>query len=78
MFFNLRVEARDFGLDPTGSMLVVANCKGKWVKDGRMVNWQPRNLSTFKVFPDGRLQLRHQYEEPVPGEEIRWARVVAY
>ncbi|CUR58478.1 putative 3-carboxymuconate cyclase-like protein [metagenome] len=65
---------RNFGLDPTGSVLAVAHESSYWVKDAMGgVRRRPAGLSTFRVHPDGRLEAGYRLDEPVPGGKIRWA-----
>jgi 6-phosphogluconolactonase len=70
---------RTFGIDPTGRMLIVANGESHWVKDGRTVKYQSANLATFKIFEDGRLELKNTYELDLPaGKVINWSGIIAF
>ncbi|WP_238015724.1 beta-propeller fold lactonase family protein [Dactylosporangium sp. AC04546] len=70
---------RTFGLDATGNVLITANAKPLWVKDGGTVRRESANLTTFKVHDDGRLERMHRYDVALPpGKAITWAGVAGY
>ena len=66
---------RTLTLDPTGSVLVVANSETYRVGDERGAQLSTKNLTTFRVLPDGRLaqQETHEVQSDSPHAIIGWA-----
>ncbi len=71
------IHPRTFSLDPSGSMMVVANLQTMLVRDGDGVKTVPANLATYHVGPDGKLAFAHSYEVDT-GEAMQfWSGMVA-
>lgn len=70
------LNPRTFGIDPSGAMLVAANAESHLQVSGSEFRWVAKNLTTFAIARDGRLELREQY--PVDSDGIiNWAGVIA-
>jgi hypothetical protein len=58
--------------------MVVANAEDHWVKDGASVRHVPPNLSTLRIFDDGRREFRHRYDEDPEEGAITWTGVISH
>jgi 6-phosphogluconolactonase len=71
------IHPRTFSLDPSASMLVVANLQTMPVRDGDGVKTVPANLATYHVSSDGKLVLAHSYEVDTGDAQQFWSGMVA-
>jgi len=71
------IHPRTFSLDPSASMLVVANLQTMPVRDGDGVKTVPANLATYHVGPDGKLVFAHSYEVDTRDAQQFWSGMVA-
>jgi 6-phosphogluconolactonase len=71
------IHPRTFSLDPTASMLVVANLQTMRVRDGDEVKTVPANLATYHVGSDGKLTFAHSYDVDTGDAMQFWSGMVA-
>ncbi len=71
------IHPRTFSLDPSGSMMVVANLQTMLVRDGDDVKTVPANLATYHVGSDGKLTFAHSYEVDTGDAMQFWSGMVA-
>lgn len=72
------VNPRTFSIDPSMTMMVVANSVTRLEKDGDQFKTVLKNLATFEIADDGRLTWKHTYHVAAePKAAITWAGVVA-
>ena len=70
---------RTLSLDPSGSVLVVANSETYLVEGVDGVHPVPRNVVTFGVAADGRLAFAHRDQVSPAGDfDIGWAGVISH
>ena len=69
---------RTFALDPSGSILAVANQLSGLVRDESRVNTVPARLTLFRIRNDGKLEYTHQYDVETGGSRsLFWAGIVS-
>jgi 6-phosphogluconolactonase (cycloisomerase 2 family) len=72
------IHPRTFALDPSGSILVVANQMTLAVREGPRVLPVPATLSMFRVGGDGKLSFVRKYDvETGGGASLFWAGIIA-
>jgi 6-phosphogluconolactonase (cycloisomerase 2 family) len=71
------IHPRTFSLDPSGSMMVVANLQTMLVRDGDGVKTVPANLATYHAGSDGKLTFAHSYEVDTGDAMQFWSGMVA-
>jgi len=74
---SLGFEPRTFSLDPSGSILAVANQLPRSVRAGGSFGEATAGLALFRVDADGKLKAARVYPvETGPGRSLFWARIV--
>ena len=69
---------RTFALDPSGTILAVANQMSMPVRDGTSVRTAPATLAIFRIGGDGKLSFAHKYDiETGGGRSLFWTGMVA-
>jgi 6-phosphogluconolactonase (cycloisomerase 2 family) len=72
------VHPRTFAIDPSGSVLVVANMQEVQVRDNGGVRPLPANLSVFRIRADGKLDFVRTYDQDTTGgRSLFWTGMVA-
>jgi len=66
-------HVRTFGIDPSGRLLVTANIRDMWVRDGNNVHRAPPALTVFKIGDDGKLTFARKYDMDTGGKLQWWA-----
>lgn len=66
------IEGRTMKVDPSGKMLVVANQKTLWVKDGDTLKKIRSNLAIFRIKEDGKLEFVRKYEMDDEKKSLLW------
>jgi len=66
------IEGRTMKVDPSGKMLVVANQKTLWVKDGDTLKKIRSNLAIFRIKEDGKLEFVRKYEMEDEKKSLLW------
>jgi 6-phosphogluconolactonase (cycloisomerase 2 family) len=73
---SLGIFPRTFGIDATGTLLVVGNQEPLMVRDGDGLRKILPSLVLFRVGPDGRLTFLRKHEHPDNGEVCFWVDVL--
>ena len=66
-------HVRTLGIDPSGRLLVSANIRDMWVRDGDTVRAAPTALTVFRIGDDGRLTFARKYDIESGGKLQWWA-----
>ena len=69
-------HVRTFGIDPSGRLLVTANIRDMWVRDGSSndgVRVAPTALTVFRIGSDGKLSFARKYDIENGGKLQWWA-----
>jgi len=66
------IEARTFKIDPTGKLLVIANQKSIWLREGDKLNFVRSNLALFQIAKNGTLQFIRKYEVEDTRKWLLW------
>ncbi|KQZ83777.1 MULTISPECIES: beta-propeller fold lactonase family protein [unclassified Pseudomonas] len=66
------IEGRTMKVDPSGKLLVVANQKTLWVKDGDSLKKIRSNLAIFRIKQDGKLEFVRKYEMDDEKKALLW------
>ncbi|WP_024693488.1 beta-propeller fold lactonase family protein [Pseudomonas syringae] len=66
------IEGRTMKVDPSGKLLVVANQKTVWVKDGDSLRKIRSNLAIFRIQEDGKLDFVRKYEMNDEKKSLLW------
>lgn len=66
------VEGRTMKVDPSGKLLVLANQKTVWVKDGDSLKKSRSNLAIFRIKDDGKLEFARKYEMDDEKKALLW------
>lgn len=66
------IEGRTMKVDPSGKLLVVANQKTLWVKDGKTLKKVRSNLAIFRIKQDGKLEFVRKYEMDDEKKALLW------
>jgi 6-phosphogluconolactonase len=65
-------HVRTFGIDPSGRLLVTANIRDMWVRDGDGVRLAPTALTVFRISSDGKLTFVRRYNIESSGKFQWW------
>jgi 6-phosphogluconolactonase len=66
-------HVRTFGIDPGGRLLVTANIRDMWVRDGDSLRVAPTALTVFRIGDDGKLSFARKYDIESDGKLQWWA-----
>lgn len=66
------IEGRTMKVDPSGKLLVVANQKTVWIKDGDSLRKSRSNLAIFRIQEDGKLDFVRKYEMDDEKKSLLW------
>ena len=66
-------HVRTLGIDPSGRLLVSANIRDMWVRDGDNVRAAPTALTVFRIGDDGKLTFARKYDIESGGKLQWWA-----
>jgi 6-phosphogluconolactonase (cycloisomerase 2 family) len=69
-------HVRTLGIDPSGRLLVTANIRDMWVRDGDGVRLAPAALTVFRIGDDGKLTFARKYDIESGGKLQWWAGIV--
>ena len=61
------------GIDPSGRLLVSANIRDMWVREGNDVRAAPAALTVFHIGGDGKLSFARKYDIESAGKLQWWA-----
>ena len=64
-------HVRTVGIDPGGRLLVTANIRDMWVRDGDSVRVAPTALTVFRIGSDGKLTFARKYDI-ASGGKLQW------
>jgi 6-phosphogluconolactonase len=70
------IYPRTFSIDPSGSILVVANLRPLLVRDGATLNTVSANLSVFSIGGDGALTYVRKHDIDFSREDLFWSGMV--
>lgn len=66
-------HVRTLGIDPSGRLLVTANIRDMWVREGNDVRLAPTALTVFRIGDDGKLTFARKYDMESGGKLQWWA-----
>ncbi len=66
-------HVRTLGIDPSGRLLVSANIRDMWVREGNDVRAAPAALTVFRIGGDGKLTFARKYDIESGGKLQWWA-----
>ncbi len=66
-------HVRTLGIDPSGRLLVSANIRDMWVREGNDVRLAPTALTVFRIGGDGKLTFARKYDIESGGKLQWWA-----
>ncbi len=69
-------HVRTLGIDPSGRLLVTANIRDMWVREGNDVRLAPTALTVFRIGGDGKLTFARKYDIESGGKLQWWAGMV--
>jgi 6-phosphogluconolactonase (cycloisomerase 2 family) len=69
-------HVRTLGIDPSGRLLVTANIRDMWVREGDNVRLAPAALTVFRIGADGKLTFARKYDIESGGKLQWWAGIV--
>jgi len=69
-------HVRTLGIDPSGRLLVTANIRDMWVREGNDVRLAPTALTVFRIGDDGKLTFARKYDIESGGKLQWWAGMV--
>ena len=67
---------RDFGIDPSGRLLVAGSLADIWVREGEGLRFVPAGLSVFGIAPDGQLTFLRKYDMPTADQQLMWVHMM--
>lgn len=71
------VFPRSFGIDPSGTVLVVGNQEASFVRTPKGIARVLPSLAVFRIGEDGRLTFLHKHDFPDNGEACFWVNVLS-